>query len=152
VTTTRVALADLESLVGQELGPGEPLVVSQERIDEFAHATDDEQWIHVDVDRAASGPYGTTIAHGYLVLSLVPTLTRALLEIDGVGRRVNYGVNRVRFPAPARSGATLRATLTPRAVETTADGAVQLTTVAAVRADGQDKPCCVVESIVRCYP
>jgi acyl dehydratase len=152
MSVTRVDIADVESLIGTELGPGEPLVVTQAIIDEFASATDDHQWIHVDPERAAAGPYGGTIAHGYLTLSLVPALTRSLLEITGVRTRVNYGVNRVRFPAPARAGATLRATLTPSAVEKTRDGAVQITTVATVTADGESKPCCVAETIVRCYP
>src|SRR5882672_1281122 len=104
-------LADLQQRVGEELAVGEWLTVDQPMIDKFADATGDHQWIHVDAERAAKGPFGTTVAHGYLTLSLLPKLAESAIRIDDVRMGVNYGLNRVRFPAPVPSGSRLRARL-----------------------------------------
>ena len=137
------ALADL---VGTELGPTSWLEVTQERIDAFAAATDDPQWIHVDRDRAAEGPFGTTIAHGFLTLSLcLPLLSEVLPERSG-GMALNYGLNRVRFPAPVPSGSRIRGRFRVLALEDTALGE-RATIEATVECEGVDKPVCVAELV-----
>ncbi|MEU5426356.1 MaoC family dehydratase [Streptomyces olivoreticuli] len=139
---------ELRAAVGEELGPSDWLEVDQKRIDLFAAATGDHQWIHVDPERAAAGPFGTTIAHGYLTLSLLPSLVPLLMRISPVRMGVNYGLNRVRFPAPVPVGSRLRA----RAVITgvsEVEGGVQLTTAVTVEREGGDKPVCVAESVSR---
>jgi acyl dehydratase len=139
------AFADL---VGLELGPTEWLEVGQQRIDEFARATDDPQWIHTDPVRAAEGPFGTTIAHGFLTLSLcVPLLTQAL-ALDGYRLGVNYGVNKVRFPAPVPSGSRIRARFAVQSVEEV-PGGEQGVVLATVEREGGDKPVCVAELVLR---
>ena len=139
-------MSALEQLVGQELGPTEWLDVSQERIDAFAAATDDPQWIHVDRERAASGPFGTTIAHGYLTLSLcVPMLAEVLPRSGKMG--INYGANRVRFPAPVPSGSRIRGRFRVASVEDT-DAGSRATIEAVVECDGVEKPVCVAELVV----
>ena len=110
-------MSTFTELIGQELGPTEWLDVDQERIDRFADATGDHQWIHVDAERAAEGPFGTTIAHGYLTLSLLPLLMSDTLNLTGYRMGINYGVNKVRFPAPVPSGSRIRATFTVQSVE-----------------------------------
>jgi len=139
------AFADL---IGQELGPTEWLEVGQERIDEFAHATDDPQWIHVDAERAAEGPFGTTIAHGFLTLSLCIPLMAETLVLDGYRMGINYGVNKVRFPAPVPSGSRIRARFIVQSVEEVAGGD-QGVILATVEREGGDKPVCVAELVVR---
>ncbi|MEU3751211.1 MaoC family dehydratase [Streptomyces olivoreticuli] len=139
---------ELRTAVGEELGPSDWLEVDQKRIDLFAAATGDHQWIHVDPERAAKGPFGTTIAHGYLTLSLLPSLVPLLMRISPVRMGINYGLNRVRFPAPVPVGSRLRA----RAVITgvsEVEGGVQLTTAVTVEREGGDKPVCVAESVSR---
>lgn len=148
----RVPLGDLRSFVGTELGPGAAIHVTQDMIDAFADATGDDQWIHVDPERSRRGPYGTTIAHGFLTLSLVPVLVRTVLVVDGVGRSVNYGLDRVRFPAPAPVDCQLQATVQPMTAEQTAGGGVQLHNRVTVSEPAAEKPCCVADTIVRYYP
>ena len=135
-------------LIGKELGPTEWLEVAQERIDEFAHATDDPQWIHVDPVRAAEGPFGTTIAHGFLTLSLCIPLMAEVLVLDGYRMGINYGVNKVRFPAPVPSGSRIRARFTVQSVEEVAGGE-QGVILATVEREGGDKPVCVAELVLR---
>ena len=135
-------------LIGKELGPTEWLEVAQERIDEFAHATDDPQWIHLDPVRAAEGPFGTTIAHGFLTLSLCIPLMAEVLLLDGYRMGINYGVNKVRFPAPVPSGSRIRARFTVQSVEEVAGGE-QGVILATVEREGGDKPVCVAELVLR---
>src|SRR5689334_13499096 len=108
MTTTVSGLAELAALTGRDLGASDWLSIEQDRVDRFADATGDHQWIHVDPERAKAGPFGTTIAHGYLTLSLVIPLWTELLTIDGIGMAVNYGLNKVRFPAPVPVGSRIR--------------------------------------------
>lgn len=142
--------AALRGLVGQELGPTRWVAVEQGRIDEFAHATGDPQWIHTDPELAAEGPYGTTIAHGFLTLSLcIPMLYEALPFAElGYVMGINYGVNRVRFPAAVPSGSRIRGTFRVDSVEDVSGGqqAVLATTV---ECEGIEKPVCVAELVVR---
>lgn len=139
---------ELLALAGADLGRSEAVVVDQPTIDTFATATGDHQWIHVDPERAADGPFGTTIAHGYLTLSLVPVLLRQLLSIEGFSHGVNYGLNKVRFPAPLPAGSAVRASARVLSVEAIERG-VQPTFRVEVCADGSDKPACVAEVIYR---
>ncbi|MBA6437962.1 MULTISPECIES: MaoC family dehydratase [Streptomyces] len=141
---------ELRSAVGEELGPSDWLEIDQKRIDLFADATGDHQWIHVDPEKAAAGPFGTTIAHGYLTLSLLPLFTPQLLRVEGVRMGINYGVNKVRFPSPVPVGSRLRAT--GRIVEAAEvkDG-LQMTLTVTLEREGADKPACVAESVVRFY-
>jgi acyl dehydratase len=148
--TTTVALADLKTLVGADLGASDWIEVTQQRINTFADATDDHQWIHVDVERAAAGPFGGPIAHGYLTLSLLIPLWGDLLRIEGVSRGVNYGLNRVRFPAPVPAGARIRLT----GKLTSADdvpGGVQITAEVAIEIENGSKPACVAQPVLRYY-
>jgi acyl dehydratase len=137
--------------VGDEFGPSEWLEIEQQRIDRFAEATDDPQWIHVDPVRAAEGPFGTTIAHGFLTLSL---LVRFWYEVgpkdDAYRMGINYGVNKVRFPAPVPVGSRLRGRFTVAAVEEI-EGGVQLTLAAIAEREGQEKPVCAAELVFRQY-
>jgi acyl dehydratase len=144
------SLDDLRAAVGTEVGRGRWLDVSQERIDKFADATSDHQWIHVDPERAASGPFGGTIAHGFLSLSLIPALTAGLTAVDGVTMGVNYGLNKVRFPAPVPVGSRVRGRVELLSMEDV-PGGVQLTSRVTVEREGGDKPVCVAETITRLY-
>lgn len=145
-------MSALTEIVGQERGPSEWLEVDQARIDEFAHATGDPQWIHTDPVRAASeGPFGTTVAHGFLTLSLVVPLMSDALALTGYRMGLNYGVNRVRFPAPVPSGSRVRARFTVQTVEDV-PGGEQAVVLATVEREGGDKPVCVAELVVRMYP
>jgi acyl dehydratase len=130
------------------------LDVPQQTIDLFAHATGDRQWIHVDADRArADGPYGTTIAHGFLTLSLVSRLMRDAIRFEpGPRMAINYGLNKVRFPAPLPAGSRVRGRFTLLRVDAAADGAHKATWSAAIEREGSEKPCCVAEWLVRYYP
>ncbi|WP_225845803.1 MaoC family dehydratase [Streptomyces sp. HPF1205] len=141
---------ELRAAVGEQLGRTEWLEIDQKRIDLFAEATGDHQWIHVDPERAAQGPFGTTIAHGFLTLSLIPSFTPQLLRVEGVTMGVNYGVNKVRFPAPVPVGSRLRATAELAEV-TEVGGGVQLVTRVTVEREGGDKPVCVAETVARFY-
>jgi acyl dehydratase len=133
---------------GSQLGPTDWLEVTQERVNLFADATDDHQWIHVDPERAANGPFGGTIAHGLLTLSLLPHFTRQLYTVDNVAMAINYGYNKVRFITPVRVGSKLRARAEIAKVDQL-DGAVQATVTVTVEIEGSDKPAAVAESIVR---
>ncbi|PIJ36158.1 dehydratase [Mycobacterium heckeshornense] len=141
---------ELRSLVGQELGVSDWLAVDQDRINLFADATGDHQWIHVDPARAAEGPFGKTIAHGYLTLALLPPLMNNIFEVTNKRMGVNYGLNKVRFPAPLPVDSLIRVRLGIAAVEDVPDG-VQVVWLATVERQGGDKPVCVAESITRLY-
>jgi acyl dehydratase len=142
-------MSSLRDLVGVELGPTGWLEVSQERIDRFAQATDDHQWIHVDPIRAAEGPFGTTIAHGYLTLSLcAPLLAEALAGLTDSSMGINYGTNKVRFPAPVPAGSRIRARATVASVDDV-PGGEQAVVVTTVEREGGDKPVCVAEMVIR---
>ncbi|MGD1222901.1 MaoC family dehydratase [Streptomyces krungchingensis] len=141
---------DLKAAVGEQLGHSDWLEVDQKRIDLFADATGDHQWIHVDPEKAAAGPFGTTIAHGYLTLSLLPALVPQVMRVEGMKMGVNYGSNKVRFPATVPVGSRLRATAVITEV-TEAGGGVQITAAVTVEREGGDKPVCVAESVSRYY-
>lgn len=143
-------LDGLRGAVGAELGPGEWREVTQRQIDLFAEATGDHQWIHVDPVRAAAGPFGTTIAHGFLTLSLVSDLLSQILHVTGVSMGINYGANRVRFPAPVPVESSVRARGRIESVEEVAGG-LQLVTLVTVEVKGNEKPACVIEFITRFY-
>jgi acyl dehydratase len=150
--TTTVHLSDLPSLVGQQVAESDWIRITQEMVDLFADATLDHQWIHVDPERAAKGPFGTTIAHGYLTLSLIPHLVGGSMNVQGVGMGVNYGLNRCRFPSPVPVGSRVRARAELIGVEQLEGGAVQTTTRVTITAEGADKPACVAETVSRYYP
>lgn len=135
---------------GTEFGPSSWIEVPQERIQAFADATGDQQWIHVDAERAAAGPFGGTIAHGYLTLSLISAMTFEVLPRQEGGMGVNYGLNRVRFPAPVPSGSRVRGSFRVEAVEE-ADWGHQVTMGATIEREGGDKPVCVAELVFRYY-
>jgi acyl dehydratase len=141
-------LAELQALVGKELGTSDWLGIEQERIDRFAQATGDHQWIHTDPVRAAAGPFGTTIAHGFLTLSLVPAMFATGFAIDDVRMGVNYGLNRVRFMAPVRVGSRVRGHFKLLAYDPL-EGGAQLTVEATIELEASAKPACVAESVSR---
>jgi acyl dehydratase len=141
---------ELLAVVGEHLGTSDWLVVDQDRITRFAGATGDAQWIHVDPDRAATGPFGGTIAHGFLILSLVPVLTSGVYRVDGAGMAVNYGLNRVRFTAPVRSGSAIRAAVRVLHAERVTGG-VQVHNEVTVELRDSAKPSCVAETLTRWY-
>ena len=136
--------------VGSEFGPSSWIEVPQERIDAFAEATGDRQWIHVDREAAAAGPFGSTIAHGYLTLSLLPVMSYEVVPREDGGMAVNYGLNRVRFPAPVPSGSRLRGSFRVDSVDEF-DGGYQATMTATIEREGGDKPVCVAELVFRYY-
>jgi len=142
----------LRERLGQEVAVGDWMQLTQERINQFAEATDDRQWIHVDPDRAAlESPFKGTIAHGFLTLSLVSVLTRKAMTWSGLRMAVNYGLNRVRFVAPVPAGARIRGRFSPIALEDAAGGSVQVTWSVTVEREDGDRPCCVAEWLVRYY-
>lgn len=136
-----------QKLVGQVFGPSEWLEVTQERIDAFAAATDDPQWIHVDPARAVDGPFGTTVAHGFMTLSLCVPFLFKTLPLEGYRLVVNYGVDRVRFPAPVPSGSRIRASFSVTSVEETAQGE-RVSIRATVECDGSERPVCVAHLVL----
>jgi acyl dehydratase len=142
----------LKEYVGKEIGASEWLTITQERIAQFAEATEDRQWIHLDRERAEKeSPFGTTIAHGFLTLSLISRFMKDVIQVrSGVGMAINYGLNRVRFPAPVRAGSKIRARVTLLSVKEVS-GALEAVFSVTVESEGSEKPCCVVESIVRYY-
>ena len=143
-------LADLREAVGTELGVSDWIEIDQERIDRFAEATGDHQWIHVDPVRAAASPFGSTIAHGFLTLSLLPAIGDQLIQVEEVRMGVNYGVNKVRFPASVPVGSRVRGRV--ELVEVTdVAGGVQIVTKVTVEREGGDKPVCVAESVSRLF-
>lgn len=142
-------------LIGQEgtiLGPTDWMAMTQDRIDGFADATDDHQWIHVDQDRAKDGPFGTTIAHGYLTLALVNKFLPQMLTVAEFSMGVNYGVEKVRFPNPVKQGARLRGSGEIVKVEEVKNGGVQSTVRITVEIEGEDRPACIADTISRYYP
>jgi acyl dehydratase len=139
---------ELKTAVGRHLGYSEWLEVTQERVNQFADATDDHQWIHVDPERAAKGPFGRTIAHGYLTLSLVSALLPQLIDVRNLAMAINYGTNKVRFPSPVPVGSLVRANSQILSVDDV-PGGVQVTFLTTIEREGADKPSCVVESIIR---
>ncbi|MDR3661816.1 MAG: MaoC family dehydratase [Mycobacterium sp.] len=141
-------LTEFETAAGTELGPTQWIEVDQQRVNGFADATEDHQWIHVDPERAASGPFGGTIAHGLLTLSLLPRLMHELYRVDNVAMAINYGFNKVRFITPVPVGAKVRATSRVAQVDKL-DAAVQATLVTTIEVEGAAKPAAVIESIVR---
>lgn len=148
--TTIRGIEGLRAIAGQEWGPGEWMEITQERVNAFADVTEDHQWIHVDVERAKQGPFKGTIAHGFLTLSLTIALTRSQLQVEGVRMAINYGLNRVRFPAPVPVGSRIRARTKNLSVEDV-EGGVQVVNQVTVEVEGQEKPACVAELVARFY-
>lgn len=146
------SLAELPALVGQEVAVSDWITITQQQINLFAEATGDHQWIHVDVEKAIAGPFGAPIAHGFLTLSLIPRFFESALEIRGTRMGVNYGLNKVRFPAPVPVGSRLRARLKLLACEPIANDGVQMTWEVTMEREGSGKPVCVAESVSRRYP
>jgi acyl dehydratase len=150
-----VEITDVRALrnrIGEEIAVGDWFEVTQARIDQFAAATGDAQWIHVDPARAAAeSPFKTTIAHGFLTLSLLSSLIRDAMTFHGLRMAINYGMNRMRFVAPVPAGSRIRARFVPASVED-ASGSVQVTWQVTIEREHSDKPCCVAEWIVRYYP
>ena len=140
------SLDELRAAVGEDLGTGEWVTIDQERISAFADVTEDWQWIHVDAERAAKGPYGATIAHGYLTIAMVPVLGGRIFRVDGPSMAVNYGVNKVRFPQPVTAGSRIRAVATLLSVEDIPAG-VQAIIRYTIEIEGQTKPACVAETV-----
>lgn len=145
-------LQDLAACVGQEVAVSDWIAVTQEQVNQFAEATGDPQWIHVDVERAKSGPFGGTIAHGFLTLSMLPKFFESSFEIRQTRMGINYGLNRVRFTSVVPVGSRLRARMTLKAAEWIEQGGVQMTWSVTVEREGHDKPVCVAESLSRRYP
>jgi acyl dehydratase len=143
-------IAELQPLVGQDIATSEWITVTQERIQLFADATNDHQWIHLDAERAKAGPFKTTIAHGFLTLSLLPEMSASAFEVRGTRMGVNYGLNKVRFPAPVPSGSRLRGHFKLLAYDPL-DGGAQLTVQVTMEREGSDKPVCIAESLARRY-
>ncbi|GAC1656952.1 MAG: MaoC family dehydratase [Candidatus Dormibacteraceae bacterium] len=137
-------------LAGQALGESEWHQVTQAQIDKFAEATGDHQWIHVDVEKAKAGPFGTTIAHGFLTLSLSPMLSGEVMQVEGIRMGINYGLNKVRFPSPVKVGSRVKASVRNLSVEDV-QGGIQVVNEVTILVEGQDKPACVAESVSRLY-
>ena len=151
MTTTVASVAELTALTGKHLGYCEWREVTQEQINTFADATDDHQWIHIDAERAAAGPFGATVAHGFLTLSLLVAMWSEILHVEGVRLGINYGLNRVRFPSPVPAGSRIRAGATLVSVETVADGSLQIVVDFVIEREGGDKPCCIAQGLYRLY-
>jgi acyl dehydratase len=143
-------LTELKALLGSEIGTSDWLTIDQGRIDQFAAVTGDDQWIHVDPKRAAAGMFGSTVAHGFLTLSLLPFFIRSSHKLEGARLSVNYGLNRVRFPSPVPVNSRLRAHFKLLSFEPI-QGGVQIVTEVTVEREGQGKPVCVAESVGRLY-
>ncbi len=140
-------LEEIRAAVGEDLGTSEWVEIDQDRVDRFADATGDHQWIHVDVERSKDGPFGATIAHGYLTLSLVPMLGAQVMTLDTPGAKLNYGTNKVRFPTPVPVGSKVRAHVSVADVAEVKAGQ-QVTVKYSIEIEGQDKPGCVAETVV----
>ena len=143
-------LSELPPLIGQEVAVTDWLTITQDQVNQFADATHDHQWIHVDPERAQAGPFGAPIAHGFLTLSLLSKFFAMAVTLRDVRMGVNYGLNRVRFPAPVPVGSRVRARMTLQACDPV-EGGVQITWGVVVEREGSDKPVCVAESLARCY-
>ncbi|WP_030606281.1 MaoC family dehydratase [Streptomyces sclerotialus] len=148
MTITVDGLAELKKLAGSDLGTSDWIEVTQDRIDTFADATGDHQWIHTDPEKAAEGPFGAPIAHGYLTLSLFIPLFTELLDVQGVTTKVNYGLDKVRFPAPVKVGSRIRLAATLASVDEV-KGGVQIAVDGTVEIEGGTKPACVLRSLSR---
>ena len=144
--------AELAQAVGKHLGYSDWLTVEQERIDQFAEATNDHQWIHVDPERAKSGPFGATIAHGYLTQSLVNGFLPQIIEVHGIAMGINYGCDRLRFPAPVPVGSRIRGGAEILEVQQAKDGSFQSKVRVTVEIEGSEKPACVIDTLSRYYP
>jgi acyl dehydratase len=145
-------LDELDALAGTELGASDWLAITQDMIDRFADVTLDPQWIHVDADRAArESPYGTTIAHGFLTLSLIPHFRQQIAEVRGVARAINYGVNKVRFPSAVRRDVRVRGVQTLLTTTRVAAGTIRLTSRFVVEVEGETKPACVAETVTMVF-
>jgi acyl dehydratase len=149
---TLQTLSDLAALVGQEVVVSDWITITQEQVNQFAQATGDHQWIHVDVEKAKAGPFGGPIAHGYLTLSLLPQFFISSIKIEETRMGVNYGLNKVRFPAPVPVGSRLRGRMKLQKCEPIDQGGVQMTWETTVEREGGTKPVCVAESMARYYP
>jgi acyl dehydratase len=147
---TLQGIEGVKAKAGQEWGRSDWLQVTQDRINQFADATGDHQWIHVDPERAKAGPFGATIAHGFLTLSLIPALAGTLVKVEGIRMGINYGLNKVRFPSPVRVGSRVRAVSKNVSVEDV-DGGVQVVNQVTIEIEGQEKPACVAETVSRFY-
>lgn len=145
-------LSDLAACTGQEVAVSDWLTITQQQVNLFAEATGDHQWIHVEPEKAAAGPFGTTIAHGFLTLSLLPMFFESSMEIIECRMGVNYGLNKVRFTAPVPVGSRLRARMTLLSAEPIEGNGLQMAWNVTVEREGADKPVCVAESLVRRYP
>ena len=150
MSKTNLSLRSLENRIGEEVGVSPWVEIPQDRIDLFAKATEDFQWIHVDRERAKKSPFGTTIAHGYLTLSMLPKLAESTFEFSDRKMGVNYGLNKVRFTAPVPAGSKIRGRFTLRKFEKL-DGGVQVTWNVTIEREGGEKPVCVAEAIGRHY-
>jgi acyl dehydratase len=151
--TVRVidSIEEVKDLAGSEIGVSDWLTVTQERIRQFADVTEDRQWIHVDVERAQrESPYSTTVAHGFLTLSLLSRLLKGVIDVRGARMGINYGLNRVRFPAPVRSGARIRARVRLDSAKGF-QGGLEAVFSFTIECEGSEKPCCVAEWVVRYY-
>jgi acyl dehydratase len=142
---------ELAAAVGTEIGASDWLVIRQDRIDRFAEATGDHQWIHVDAERAKEGPFGSTIAHGYLTLSLLPVLLSEVYRVEGVRMGINYGLNKVRFINPVRVGSAVRAVMTVTAADEVPGNGLQVAATVVVEIQGAEKPAAVAEALTRYY-
>lgn len=151
MTTTVATVAELTALTGTHLGYSSWREVTQQQVNTFADATDDHQWIHVDAERAAAGPFGTTIAHGFLTLSLLVSMWSEILHFEGVRLGINYGLNKVRFPSPVPVGSRIRTGATLVSVETVADGSLQIVVDFIIEREGGEKPACVAQGLYRFY-
>jgi acyl dehydratase len=143
------SVTELAAAVGEDLGHSDWVTITQEDVNLFADATGDHQWIHVDPERAASGPFGKTIAHGFMTLALLPQLQHQIYTVNGIKLAINYGLNKVRFPAPVPVGSRVRARSSLVSVDDVGNGAVQATLSTTVEIDNSAKPACVAESVVR---
>lgn len=152
MTTIFESPKELLDAVGRDLGTSEWLEIDQARIDKFAEATGDHQWIHVDPERAKHGPFGRCIAHGYLTQSLVNAFLPQIVEVRGISMGINYGADRLRFPAPVPVGSRIRGRGELIAAEPTKDGGVQATIRVTVEIDGSERPGCVIDTISRYHP
>lgn len=151
MTTTANGLTELKALTGRDLGHSGWLEIGQDRVNTFADATGDHQWIHTDIERAAKGPFGGTIAHGYLTLALLIPLFTELLDIQGVSMSINYGLDKVRFPSPVKVGARVRLAAQVASVEDVPGNGVQMLMDFTLEIDGSPKPACAARAIYRHY-
>lgn len=143
------SLQEFAAAKGEELGTSDWLTITQEAVNQFADATGDHQWIHVDPEKAAEGPFGTTIVHGFMTLSLLPVLMHQIYTVKGLKMALNYGVNKVRFPSPVKVGSKVRATSTLVDAEDLGNGTQQVIVSTVIETEGGGKPACVAESVLR---